>query len=187
MTDLKRLYRSDTNKILAGIIGGISEYFEIDPTIIRLGFIVLLLVTAIFPAVITYIFALFIVPRKPFTPSPINTTIPKNHFTPTTAPTQKTSTQTFLPIEIVQPELQAMEITMEHNEKYKPGERPAPEVTSQLAVPPENDYGLRKPLWPNLPQTIIHDEHPILDQKTTTLDSLIQERDEVGLDDLINE
>ena len=37
MMDLNRqLYRSDTNKILFGVCGGIGEYFNIDPTIIRL-------------------------------------------------------------------------------------------------------------------------------------------------------
>ena len=36
--DLNRqLYRSDTNKILFGVCGGLGEYFNIDPTIIRLG------------------------------------------------------------------------------------------------------------------------------------------------------
>lgn len=33
---MKKLYRSSTDKILAGVCGGIGNYFEIDPTIIRL-------------------------------------------------------------------------------------------------------------------------------------------------------
>ena len=39
--DLNRqLYRSDTNKILFGVCGGLGEYFNIDPTIIRLLWVV---------------------------------------------------------------------------------------------------------------------------------------------------
>lgn len=37
----KSLHRSNTNKVLAGVAGGIGEYFNIDPTIIRLVFILL--------------------------------------------------------------------------------------------------------------------------------------------------
>lgn len=37
----KKLYRSETNKVLAGVAGGLGEYFQIDPTIIRLIFVLL--------------------------------------------------------------------------------------------------------------------------------------------------
>lgn len=37
--DTKRLYRSDTDTIIAGVAGGLAEYFAIDPTIIRLLFL----------------------------------------------------------------------------------------------------------------------------------------------------
>jgi len=32
---MKKLYKSDTNKVFAGVIGGIEEYFDIDPVILR--------------------------------------------------------------------------------------------------------------------------------------------------------
>lgn len=35
----KRLYRSETNRILCGVCGGIGEYFGIDPTLVRLAFV----------------------------------------------------------------------------------------------------------------------------------------------------
>ncbi|MDN3956504.1 PspC domain-containing protein [Sporolactobacillus laevolacticus] len=60
----KRLFRSNENRVLAGILGGIGEYFNIDPTVVRLGFVVLALVTAIFPCLIGYIFAYFIIPEQ---------------------------------------------------------------------------------------------------------------------------
>lgn len=37
----KRLYKSSTNKKLCGVCGGIAEYFDMDPTIVRLIFVVL--------------------------------------------------------------------------------------------------------------------------------------------------
>ena len=38
---MKELRKSKTNKKIAGVCGGIGEYFDIDPTIIRLGFVAL--------------------------------------------------------------------------------------------------------------------------------------------------
>lgn len=35
----KRLYKSRTNKMICGVCGGIAEYFNIDPTIVRLAFV----------------------------------------------------------------------------------------------------------------------------------------------------
>jgi phage shock protein C len=60
---LRKLYRSRENKILAGVCGGIGEYFEIDPVIIRLLWIVLSLVWGF--GVILYIIAIFIIPPQP--------------------------------------------------------------------------------------------------------------------------
>jgi phage shock protein C len=61
----KRLYKSSENKVVAGVIGGLGEYYDIDPTILRLGFIVLAIFTNLIPAVIGYIVAMLIVPKKP--------------------------------------------------------------------------------------------------------------------------
>ncbi|HAT72881.1 MAG TPA: PspC domain-containing protein [Elusimicrobia bacterium] len=65
---MKRLYRSDDNKVLAGILGGLGEYFDVDPVLLRLGFVFLLLATAVIPGVIAYTAAVFIVPRRPLAP-----------------------------------------------------------------------------------------------------------------------
>lgn len=59
----KRLYRSTTNKMIAGVCGGIAEYFDADPTIIRLLAVLLLIVSGPI-AVIAYIAAAVIVPIK---------------------------------------------------------------------------------------------------------------------------
>ena len=59
---MKKLYRSDKNKMMAGICGGLGEMFEIDPTLIRLGFVFLCLATALFPILIAYIIGWIIIP-----------------------------------------------------------------------------------------------------------------------------
>jgi len=61
----KRLYRSSTNKVFAGIVGGLGDYFDIDPTILRLLATVFLIFSGILPALVVYIIALFIVPLPP--------------------------------------------------------------------------------------------------------------------------
>lgn len=56
----KKLYRSSTNCMLAGVCGGIGEYFNIDPTVIRLGWAIFSLVGA---GVLAYIVAAIIIPK----------------------------------------------------------------------------------------------------------------------------
>lgn len=62
---MKKLYRSETDKFWAGIIGGIGEYFNMDPAILRVLWIVLVIFTGIIPGIIAYIIALAVVPKKP--------------------------------------------------------------------------------------------------------------------------
>ena len=50
--------------MLTGVLSGIGEYFTIDPTLLRLLFVVLTILTGIFPFVIIYIIAAFIIPQK---------------------------------------------------------------------------------------------------------------------------
>ena len=58
---LKRLYRSSTDKMLAGICGGLGDYFNVDSTLIRLLF-VLLLFMSWFTFILVYLIAVFIIP-----------------------------------------------------------------------------------------------------------------------------
>ncbi len=57
----KKLYRSDENKMLAGVCGGIAEYFGVDPTLIRLAWVVFSLLGG--SGVLAYILAAIIIPR----------------------------------------------------------------------------------------------------------------------------
>ena len=60
----KRLYRSKTNKIWAGIIGGVGEYFNIDPSLLRLAYILLTFLTGFFPGFFAYIVAMLVIPQN---------------------------------------------------------------------------------------------------------------------------
>ena len=62
---MRKLYRSRSNKKVAGVLGGLGNYFNIDPTIIRLLFLVVFFITAIFPLFIAYIIAATVVPLEP--------------------------------------------------------------------------------------------------------------------------
>lgn len=59
----KRLYKSKENRMLDGVCGGIAEYFNIDPTLVRLGWFVFSLSGG--SGVLAYIIALIIIPEKP--------------------------------------------------------------------------------------------------------------------------
>jgi len=61
---MKRLYRSRKNKMIAGVCGGLAEYFNIDPVIIRIIGIVLLLPGGL-PGVVPYVILWIIVPEEP--------------------------------------------------------------------------------------------------------------------------
>jgi len=60
---MKKLVRSKTNKVISGILGGIGEYLDIDPVIVRIIYVALMLITGIVPLIVAYIIALFIVPK----------------------------------------------------------------------------------------------------------------------------
>jgi phage shock protein C len=59
---MKKLFRS-SNRILAGVCGGIAEYFGIDPTVIRVLYMVLSLFTAAFPGLLLYILLMILMPN----------------------------------------------------------------------------------------------------------------------------
>ena len=62
-TEIKRVYRSKKRKMLAGVCGGIAEYFEIDPVLVRL--LLVLLVLMGFAGIILYLVAWLIMPENP--------------------------------------------------------------------------------------------------------------------------
>ena len=63
MAEPKRLYRSDTDKMIAGICGGIAEYFTLDPTLVRIGYI-LLSVFTVFSGALAYLILWIVIPKR---------------------------------------------------------------------------------------------------------------------------
>lgn len=59
---MKKLTKSNTDIMLAGVLGGIAEYFQLDPTLVRVGYVILSFV-AIGTPVLLYILLAIIIPR----------------------------------------------------------------------------------------------------------------------------
>ena len=59
----KKLYKSNTNKVIDGVCGGIGEYFNIDPTLVRLAWVVFCALGG--SGVLAYIIMAIIMPRQP--------------------------------------------------------------------------------------------------------------------------
>ncbi len=59
----KRLARSSSNSMFAGVAGGLAEYFNIDPTAVRLLFVLFAFVSGFFPALLVYLVLWFVLPR----------------------------------------------------------------------------------------------------------------------------
>lgn len=62
---MKKLYKSEDDKVLGGVIGGIAEYYNINSIVLRLVFIFLTIATKVFAGVIVYFIAFFVIPDKP--------------------------------------------------------------------------------------------------------------------------
>jgi phage shock protein C len=58
----KKLYRSRTNRVIAGVCGGLGEYFDIDPVIVRL---IALVVSFSGIGIVAYLIAWLVIPLKP--------------------------------------------------------------------------------------------------------------------------
>lgn len=59
----KKLYKSNQNKMIDGVCGGIAEYFGIDPTVVRLIWALFSLMGGC--GILAYIIAAIIIPRNP--------------------------------------------------------------------------------------------------------------------------
>ncbi len=62
--EVKRIFRSRDERMVAGVCGGIGEYFGIDPTLVRLLFVFGTLVG--FQGVLAYVILMILVPEEPY-------------------------------------------------------------------------------------------------------------------------
>jgi len=60
----KKLYRSSENRVLTGLFGGLGDYFDVDPTVLRIGWLLVVVFTGFVPGLIAYIVAALIVSEK---------------------------------------------------------------------------------------------------------------------------
>lgn len=59
---MNKQLKKSRNRMLAGVCGGIAEYFELDPTLVRAGYAVLACFLACFPCLLLYIILCWIMP-----------------------------------------------------------------------------------------------------------------------------
>jgi len=61
-TQRPRLYRSRKDKMIAGVCGGIAEWMDWDPTVVRLSYILLSILSAAFPGLLIYLILWLVTP-----------------------------------------------------------------------------------------------------------------------------
>lgn len=66
----KKLTRSRSNRMIAGLMGGLGEFFGVDPVLLRLAYLIVTVFTGFVPGIVGYLLAILIVPEEPLiTPS----------------------------------------------------------------------------------------------------------------------
>lgn len=62
--------RSGRDKILSGVCGGFAETYDLDPTLVRVGFVVFTLVTGLVVGLVLYVVVALVAPEAPASPAP---------------------------------------------------------------------------------------------------------------------
>lgn len=57
-----KIFKRSNNKMLAGVCGGIAEYFNLDPTLVRVGYVLISIFSAAFPGILVYIILWVVMP-----------------------------------------------------------------------------------------------------------------------------
>jgi phage shock protein C len=61
----KKLIRSRTNRMLLGVCGGLAEYLDLDPTVVRVLYVIISIVSVAFPGILAYVILALIMPNPP--------------------------------------------------------------------------------------------------------------------------
>jgi phage shock protein C len=64
----KKLYRSRTNKSISGVCGGLGEYLNMDPSVVRVLWVLISIFVAGFPGLIAYVIMAAVIPEAPEQP-----------------------------------------------------------------------------------------------------------------------
>ena len=51
--------------MIAGVCGGLAEYFQLDPTTVRVAYVLISIISAAFPGILAYIILMFVMPPPP--------------------------------------------------------------------------------------------------------------------------
>ncbi len=65
MNTNKRLYRSKDNRVVFGVLGGLGEYFNVDPVILRVAYIVISAFSWFVPGIVAYVLMAIVIPERP--------------------------------------------------------------------------------------------------------------------------
>jgi phage shock protein C len=57
------LHRSTKNSMIAGVLGGLAEYFDLDPTMLRVVYVVVSILSVAFPGILVYLALWMIIPE----------------------------------------------------------------------------------------------------------------------------
>ena len=60
----KQLTKSTYDKKIAGVCGGIAEYFNLDPTVVRVAYVLISVFSAAFPGILLYIILALVMPSR---------------------------------------------------------------------------------------------------------------------------
>lgn len=61
----KRLLRSRSDRQLTGVLGGVAEYTKLDPSLVRIAYVIVTILTGFVPGIFLYIVMAFVVPQEP--------------------------------------------------------------------------------------------------------------------------
>lgn len=64
MATAKRLTRSRHERMIAGVCGGLAEYFDVDSTMVRVAFVLISALSAAFPGLLIYLIMWLVVPEE---------------------------------------------------------------------------------------------------------------------------
>ncbi len=62
---MKKIYRSKSQRMISGVCGGIAHYFNIDPTIVRLVWVLVSIFSTAIPGLIIYLICVIVIPDEP--------------------------------------------------------------------------------------------------------------------------
>lgn len=61
---MRQLKRSNKNRMIAGVCGGLAEYFHMDPTIVRIIYVLVSVISVAFPGILVYLILWVVIPQS---------------------------------------------------------------------------------------------------------------------------